>query len=91
MGGRGTGKSTLLYFIQTALDREAEEEANISNILKANLLNGTIQLLLEDSEGKSYEVIKTIGDDPLVNTLPGKRNISLESLKDRFECCISPR
>lgn len=90
MGGRGTGKSTLLYFIQAALDSEAEEDSNVSNILKANLLNGTIQLLVEDSEGKSYEVIKTFGDEPLVNTLPGKRNISLESLEDLFECDIYP-
>ncbi|MBK8872386.1 MAG: AAA family ATPase [Bacteroidetes bacterium] len=69
MGGRGTGKSTLLYFIQAALNSEAEEDSIVSNILKANLLNGTIQLLVEDNEGKSYEVVKTFGDEPQVNTL----------------------
>lgn len=90
MGGRGTGKSTLLYFIQAALNSEAEEDSNVSNILKANLQNGTIQLLVEDNEGKSYEVVKTFGDEPQVNTLPGKRNISLESLEDIFECDIYP-
>lgn len=90
MGGRGTGKSTLLYFIQAALNSEAEEDSNVSNILKANLLNGTITLLVEDDEGKSYEILKTFGDEPQVNTLPGKRNISLESLKDIFECDIYP-
>lgn len=90
MGGRGTGKSTLLYFIQAALNSEAEEDSNVSNILKANLLNGTIQLLVEDNEGKSYELVKTFGDEPQVNTLPGKRNISLESLEDIFECDIYP-
>jgi len=90
MGGRGTGKSTLLYFIQAALNSEAEEDLNISNILKANLLNGTIQLCVEDNEGKSYEVIKTFGDESQVNTLPGKHNISLESLEDIFECDIYP-
>lgn len=90
MGGRGTGKSTLLYFIQAALNSEAEEDSNVSNILKANLLNGTIQLLVEDNERKSYEVVKTFGDEPQVNTLPGKRNISLESLEDIFECDIYP-
>lgn len=90
MGGRGTGKSTLLYFIQAALNNEAEEDSIVSNILKANLLNGTIKLLIEDNEGKSYEVVKTFGDEPQVNTLPGKRNISLESLDDIFECDIYP-
>lgn len=90
MGGRGTGKSTLLYFIQAALDDEAEEDSNILNILKANLNIGTIQLNVEDNEGKSYEVIKTFGDEPQVNSLQGKRNIPLESLEDLFECDIYP-
>jgi ABC-type lipoprotein export system ATPase subunit len=90
MGGRGTGKSTLLYFIQAALNSDAEEDSNVSNILKANLLNGTIHLLVEDNEGKSYEIVKTFGDEPQVNTLPGKRNVSLESLADVFESDIYP-
>ena len=90
MGGRGTGKSTLLLFILAALNSEAEEDSIVSNILKANLQNGTIRLLIEDKEGKSYEIIKTFGDEPLVNTLPGKRNISMESLENIFECDIYP-
>ena len=90
MGGRGTGKSTLLSFIQAALNSDAEEDSSISNILKANLLNGRIHLVVEDNEGKSYEIIKTFGDEPLVSTLPGKRNISFESLEDIFECDIYP-
>src|SRR5674476_65575 len=88
MGGRGTGKSTLLYFIQAALSNEAEEDSNISNILKANLQNGTVKIIIEDDEGKSYEILKTFGDEPQVQTHLGKRNISLESLEDVFECDI---
>lgn len=90
MGGRGTGKSTLLYFIQSALNDNAEEDATVSNILRANLLNGIIQLVVEDEQGKLYEINKTFGDEALVSTLPGKKNISLESLEDVFECDIYP-
>jgi ABC-type cobalamin/Fe3+-siderophores transport system ATPase subunit len=90
MGGRGTGKSTLLYFISAALDNSAEENSTISNILKANLQNGTIFLNLEDEEGKNYEVVKTFGDEPQTHTLPLKRHLSLESLSENFECDIYP-
>ncbi len=90
MGGRGTGKSTLLYFIHATLNSEAEEDSFIANILKANLNNGTIQLVLEDDEGKSYEVIKTFGDEPQAQTLNSKRNISMENLMENFECDIYP-
>jgi ABC-type lipoprotein export system ATPase subunit len=90
MGGRGTGKSTLLYFIQAALNTKAEEDSSIANILKANLLNGTIKLIVEDDENKAYEIIKTFGDEPLTQTLHSKRSLSTESLAESFECDIYP-
>lgn len=90
MGGRGTGKSTLLYFIQAALDSDAEEDSAIANILKANLRNGTIQLIVEDDEGKAYEVIKTFGDEPQTHTLPSMRNLPMESFAENFECDVYP-
>ncbi len=90
MGGRGTGKSTLLYFIQAALNSTAEEDSSIANILKANLLNGTIKLIVEDDENKAYEIVKTFGDEPISQTLPSKRSLSMESLAESFECDIYP-
>mgnify|MGYP001187780705 CR=1 FL=1 len=90
MGGRGTGKSTLLYFIQAALNNDAEEDSIIGNILKANLQNGEIHIIIEDEEGKNYEVIKTFGDEPQTHTFPSKRHLSMESLAEIFECDIYP-
>src|SRR5258706_7788572 len=90
MGGRGTGKSTLLYFIQSSLSSESEENSTIGNILKANLVNGEIRIVVEDDEGKAYEVVKTFGDEPQVHALPSNRNISLDSLAEAFECDIYP-
>ncbi|MEQ1676715.1 MAG: AAA family ATPase, partial [Chitinophagaceae bacterium] len=36
MGGRGTGKSTLLYLIKSTIFKNAEEDRNVYNILKTN-------------------------------------------------------
>lgn len=89
MGGRGTGKSTILFFIQAALNTEAEEDSMTLSILKANLLNGKIQLQLEDEEGTSYEITKTLGDEPLVST-KSKSTTSIESMQESLECDIYP-
>lgn len=90
MGGRGTGKSTLLYFVQAALSNEAEEDSTIGNILKANLQNGEIHIVLEDEDCKEYKVVKTFGDEPQAHTLPSNRLLSMESLAEIFECDIYP-
>lgn len=90
MGGRGTGKSTILYFIKAALEYEAEENRTISSILKSNLENGTITIELMDNDNKSYQIIKTFGEDPQPYTLPQNKHLSLESLNASFECDIYP-
>lgn len=90
MGGRGTGKSTLLNFMQSSLAENSEETSTVSNILKANLQNGTINLIIQDDDGKKYEIIKTFGDEPQCYTLPNKRNISFDSLTGIFDCDIYP-
>jgi len=90
MGGRGTGKSTILYFIKAALESEAEENRTISSILKSNLQNGTVTIELKDKEGKIYQIVKTFGEEPQPYILPQNRHISLESLNEYFECDIYP-
>lgn len=90
MGGRGTGKSTLLYFIQSALDNNAESQSIIANILKANLRNGIVKLTIEDEEGKEYEIEKSFGDEPQIQLKSNKRLVSIDSFSDSFECDIYP-
>ena len=90
MGGRGTGKSTILYFIKSALESEAENDKVINSILKSNLQNGTITIVVEDENQKLFEIVKTFGEEPQLYTLPQRRNISFDSLKDFFECDIYP-
>src|SRR5688572_3181499 len=67
MGGRGTGKSTILHFIQACLDPKVDEDQHISNLLRSNLHNGGIELVLQGDDGKEYHVMKTLGVEPLIS------------------------
>ena len=54
MGGRGTGKSTILYFLKSALSLEAQNE-----ILRSNLGVGEIIIEIEGEDGSLYRITKT--------------------------------
>lgn len=58
MGGRGTGKSTMLYFLKSAL---SVDFAN-NDILRSNLGIGEIIVEIESSEGNLYRIVKTYNE-----------------------------
>lgn len=72
MGGRGTGKSTLLHFIKACIDLEAEDNQTTYNILKNNLGNGIVTLIVEDDNGKLFKIQKSFEDVPQAYKLPGE-------------------
>ncbi len=78
IGGRGTGKTTVLEFIRYALAALPEGEdrrpmrKEIENLVRSNLGGGRIQLAIETKEGLSYLVNRTLGEDPEVSTPDGK-------------------
>lgn len=84
-GGRGTGKSTLLYFIWCALSNEPEESTTISTLLRANLSSGTITLNIQGANGKECTVTKTLGVEPLVTATQGEATITWEELRNYFD------
>ena len=86
MGGRGTGKSTILHFLKAALISSAEENKNTYNILKSNLGNGTITIRMEGSDGKKYKIQKTIDDLPQAYSLPGDNFIDIENIENYIDC-----
>jgi ABC-type lipoprotein export system ATPase subunit len=90
MGGRGTGKSTLLYFIKAALSEDAESEKLIAGLLKNNLNNGEIILCLQTEDGKEFEVRKSFGEEPVATMLPGGQYVTAKTLSDFIECDIYP-
>lgn len=91
MGGRGTGKSTLLYFTKACLTENAEEDdRTLSSLLKTNLHKGKVTLLLESDSGEEFKVEKTFGDEPLVTGIHTGETISIRGLEERFKCDIYP-
>lgn len=82
MGGRGTGKSTMLYFLKSAL---SVDFAN-NDILRSNLGIGEIIVEIESSEGNLYRIVKTYNEDPQPYKSPNQEFISLIRIADEIEC-----
>lgn len=86
MGGRGTGKSTLLYLIKSTIFKNAEEDRNVYNILKTNLGTGEITLELEASDGSFYRVTKTFNDEPQPYKYPNSEYFPIDKIFEDIEC-----
>ena len=85
MGGRGTGKSTILYFLKSALSLESQK-GKINDILRNNLGTGEIVVEIESTDGSLFRIVKTFNDDPLPYKLPNQDFISLVRIFDQIEC-----
>jgi len=81
MGGRGTGKSTLLYFLKSSLSLESQ-----NSILKSNLGFGEIIVEVEAIDGSLYRIVKTIDEEPQPYKLPNQEFISLSRIINEIEC-----
>lgn len=86
MGGRGTGKSTLLYMLKSAIFSDAEKDNDIYNILKNNLASGDINIEIETKDGSFYRIVKTFNDDPQPYMYPNGEFVSIEKIFEEIEC-----
>ena len=86
MGGRGTGKSTLLYMLKSAIFLDAEKDNDIYNILKTNLASVDLKIEIETEEGTYYRITKTFNDDPQPYIYPNGEYVSIEKIFDEIEC-----
>jgi ABC-type lipoprotein export system ATPase subunit len=84
IGGRGTGKTSVLEAIRYALDRMPDQNVDrkrydaIEDLLEHTVGSGTIRVKLETGDGVVYEVARGIGEAPLVtdaNGAPSKISI----------------
>jgi ABC-type lipoprotein export system ATPase subunit len=78
IGGRGTGKTTVLEALRYALDRmpdanlEKSRHQAIEKLLQNNLGGGNVKVRIETSDGASYTVARGFGEAPLVTNAEGK-------------------
>ena len=75
IGARGTGKTSVLELVRYTLDvlpaANDSERQRIENLVKANLGDGSVELLIETRDGLTYKVIRSWQDDPVVVTADG--------------------
>lgn len=88
MGGRGTGKSTILHMILSTINSNAEFDKTTFGILKSNLGEGQIIIDIEDQYGKNYKVVKTFNEDPQPYLLPTETFTPIEHVENNIECDI---
>jgi predicted ATP-dependent endonuclease of OLD family len=72
IGGRGTGKTTTLEFVRYALDLLPDPKVSparrraLEAVIKTNLANGRIRLVVETKEGTRYTTDRAWGEAPTV-------------------------
>lgn len=78
IGGRGSGKTTILELVRYAMDRIPDAVADDKRALKrfkdlvaANLDHGTVEVEFETQEGLVYKVQRAAGQPPLVSDADG--------------------
>lgn len=86
MGGRGTGKTTILYFLMAAIYKNAEENPKLQSVLRTNLAGGEINVVIEDSNGKDYRITKTFNDFPQPHLLPSLEYVDIDLIFNDIEC-----
>lgn len=78
IGGRGTGKTTVLEALRFVLDRlpdaidDRERHQDITKLLQGNLANGSVKVEIESADGTRYDVSRGFGEAPLVTNADGK-------------------
>lgn len=85
IGGRGTGKTTVIEFIRYALGRMPDRDLSssqyktIERLIQNNLGNGELRLEIETMDGLSYIIEKNLDEETLVFDENGEpANISLD-------------
>lgn len=84
MGGRGTGKTTLLYFLKSTMNANPQDSE--SSILKSNLGNGTIVVEIEGEDALIYKITKTLYEEPQPYLIPGQEYVSINKIFAEIEC-----
>ena len=83
MGGRGTGKTTLLSILYWAINQDDNLSKEILSLVKSNLGSGTAEVVFEDEQGNQFIVFKTFGDSPTVKNAEGT-HIPFDDFMGRF-------
>lgn len=93
IGGRGTGKSTLVELLRYALGKEAispQSKMNSKNLVESNLgsASGKIELTISSNQqhGRGYKIIKRYGEPTVITDIDGiLSNLKIEDILPSVE------
>ena len=88
MGGRGTGKSTLLHFIKSTIYPDSESSNTTYNLLQNNLSEGEIVLTMQAEDDNTYNISKQFNDEPHPELLDTGDIIPIQKILKLLECDI---
>jgi energy-coupling factor transporter ATP-binding protein EcfA2 len=71
MGGRGTGKTTLLTVLYWAINQDDNLPKEMLSLVKSNLGSGTAEVMFQDEQGNDFMLFKAFGDVPTVKNAAG--------------------
>lgn len=83
MGGRGTGKTTLLTILFWAINQDDDLSKEMLSLVKSNLGSGTAEVLFQDDQGNDFVVFKMFGDSPTVKNAAGE-HVSFDEFSARI-------
>ena len=78
IGGRGTGKTTVLEFVRFAFDalpsrdEDSDELRRIESLVEQNLAGGRVQVEFQTKNGLTYVVSRSWNEEPVVLTAEGQ-------------------
>lgn len=73
MGGRGTGKTTLLTILYWLVSHDDDLPKEMLSLVRSNLGSGTAELVFEDDLGNEFVVFKVFGDSPAIKNAAGEQ------------------
>jgi len=88
MGGRGTGKSTILHFIKAVIYPQSEKDDTTYSLLKNNLDQGEIILRFKTKNNSSYDISKYFNDEPQPEDSITHESVNLKSILQDLSCDI---
>lgn len=86
MGGRGTGKSTLLYLLQSCLVSNIESDDNVYKVLQSNLGLGELNLQFDIGDDKIYTIQKILNENPQATFNASGETKHFDDLAQEIEC-----
>lgn len=80
MGGRGTGKTTILTLLKWCFTDDTLFTKTELNLIRSNLASGTVEAIVEAPNNQKYTFVKSWGDETYIKDSSGALLSNIESI-----------